>query len=390
MGTEVVVEGLTKSFGRHVVWRDISLSLPPGEVSVMLGPSGTGKTVFLKSLVGLIRPDRGQVMVDGIDTVHCTERQLYQVRKLFGVMFQDGALFGSLHLYDNIAFPLREHTKKTEAEIRQVVLAKMEMVGLTGEEHKFPGEISGGMRKRAGLARALVLDPEIILCDEPDSGLDPVRTAYLSQLLIDLNAEIDATILIVTHDIQIARTVPDNIGMLFRGNLVMFGPREVLLTSDNPVITQFVNGRRVGPIGMSEEKDAATLAQERATLGNGADAGSPALMPQLVPSPGLPERQAVHRRMDRVMSILPTLPTAAQQAILADLAVEGGQQAGPAPASGPAAASDPERERAQAQARAEAWRLAREREAAQREAEQETAEQERPGRWPPDWPGGSG
>ena len=381
MGTEVVVEGLTKSFGRHVVWRDISLSLPAGEVSVMLGPSGTGKTVFLKSLVGLIKPDRGKVMVDGTDTVHCTERQLYQVRKLFGVMFQDGALFGSLHLYDNIAFPLREHTKKTEAEIRQVVLAKMEMVGLTGEERKFPGEISGGMRKRAGLARALVLDPQIILCDEPDSGLDPVRTAYLSQLLIDLNAEIDATILIVTHDIMIARTVPDNIGMLFRGNLVMFGPREVLLTSDNPVITQFVNGRRIGPIGMSEEKDEATLAQERAALGNGnADPGSPALMPQLVPSPGLPERQAVHRRMDRVMSILPTLPTPAQQAILADIA-GGAAQSLP---------QDPERDRALAQARAEAWKLAREREAAQREAEQDTAEQDKPGGWPPDWPGGGG
>jgi len=391
MGTEVVVEGLTKSFGRHVVWRDISLSLPAGEVSVMLGPSGTGKTVFLKSLVGLIRPDRGRVVVDGIDTVHCSERQLYQVRKLFGVMFQDGALFGSLHLYDNIAFPLREHTKKTEAEIREIVHGKMAMVGLADQDHKFPGEISGGMRKRAGLARALVLNPEIILCDEPDSGLDPVRTAYLSQLLIDLNAEIDATILIVTHDIQIARTVPDNIGMLFRGNLVMFGPREVLLTSDNPVITQFVNGRRIGPIGMSEEKDEATLAQERATLGDGdGEVGSPALMPQLVPSPGLPERQAVQRRMDRVMSILPTLPTAAQQAILTDIAAESGEsgeRAGPVPASGP---RDPERERAQAQARAEAWKLAREREAALREAEQETAEQDQPGRWPPDWPGGGG
>src|SRR5690348_8247202 len=264
----------------------------------------------------------------------------------------------------------------------------MAMVGLADQDHKFPGEISGGMRKRAGLARALVLDPEIILCDEPDSGLDPVRTAYLSQLLIDLNAEIDATILIVTHDIQIARTVPDNIGMLFRGNLVMFGPREVLLTSENPVITQFVNGRRRGPIGMSEEKDAATLAQERATFGDGEDVGSPALMPQLVPSPGLPERQAVQRRMDRVMSILPTLPTAAQEAILTDLATERDQQARPAPAGGQA--RDPERERAQAQARAEAWKLAREREATQREAEQETAEQDQPGRWPPDWPGGSG
>ena len=274
--------------------------------------------------------------------------------------------------------------------------SKMEMVGLTGEDHKYPGEISGGMRKRAGLARALVLDPQIILCDEPDSGLDPVRTAYLSQLLIDLNAEIDATILIVTHDIQIARTVPDNIGMLFRGNLVMFGPREVLLTSDNPVITQFVNGRRIGPIGMSEEKDEATLAQERAAQGNGdaAEAGSPALMPQLVPSPGLPERQAVHRRMDRVMAMLPTLPTAAQQAILGEVGAAGqpGAPAAPPPldATQPI---DPERERALTQARAEAWKLARERESEQRHAAGEIAEpegQDEPGRWPPDWPGGGG
>jgi phospholipid/cholesterol/gamma-HCH transport system ATP-binding protein len=368
MGIEVVVEGLTKSFGHHVVWRDVSLSLPPGEVSVMLGPSGTGKTVFLKSLVGLIKPDRGRVIVDGIDTVHCSERQLYQARKLFGVMFQDGALFGSLNLYDNIAFPLREHTKQTEAEIRQIVHQKMEMVGLSGEDAKYPGEISGGMRKRAGLARALVLDPQIILCDEPDSGLDPVRTAYLSQLLIDLNAEIDATILIVTHDIQIARTVPDNLGMLFRGNLVMFGPREVLLTSENPVITQFVNGRRFGPIGMSEEKDEATLAQERALENGGADdAGTPALMPQLVPSPGLPERQAVQRRMDRVMAMLPSLPAAAQQAILGEVGAAGQQSA------------DPER--------------ARERESPQFQGDEDTAvleEQDEPGRWPRDWPGGGG
>ena len=317
MGIEVVVEGLTKSFGRHLVWRDVSLTLPAGEVSAMLGPSGTGKTVFLKSLVGLIRPDRGRVIVDGIDTVSCRERELYQARKLFGVMFQDGALFGSLNLFDNIAFPLREHTRQTEAEVRRIVLQKMDMVGLADQGHKFPGEISGGMRKRAGLARALVLDPQIILCDEPDSGLDPVRTAYLSQLLIDLNAEIDATILIVTHDIQIARTVPDNIGMLFRGNLVTFGPREVLLTSDNPVITQFVNGRRVGPIGMSEEKDEATLALEQVSAAGQAPISQPELVPQLVPSPGLPERLAVRRRTDRVNGMLHTLPEPAQRAIVA-------------------------------------------------------------------------
>jgi phospholipid/cholesterol/gamma-HCH transport system ATP-binding protein len=321
MGTEVVVDGLTKSFGSHQVWSDVSLTLPAGEVSVMLGPSGTGKTVFLKALVGLVRPDRGRVVVDGIDTVSCSERELYEARKRFGVMFQDGALFGSLNLYDNIAFPLREHTKMTEAQIRSVVGEKMSMVGLAGDGGKFPGEISGGMRKRAGLARALVLDPQIILCDEPDSGLDPVRTAYLSQLLIDLNAEIDATILIVTHDIQIARTVPDNIGMLFRGRLVMFGPREVLLTSTNPVITQFVNGRRVGPIGMSEEKDEATLAQEQLDRrGEAPDSAAlPALVPQLVPSPGMPERQAVRRRTGRVLSMLHTLPDSAQAAITANL-----------------------------------------------------------------------
>jgi phospholipid/cholesterol/gamma-HCH transport system ATP-binding protein len=323
MGIEVVVEGLTKSFGAHVVWRDVSLRLPAGEVSVMLGPSGTGKTVLLKSLVGLIRPDSGRVLVDGIDTVSCSERELYKARKLFGVMFQDGALFGSLNLHDNIAFPLREHTKLREAEIRRIAGEKMDMVGLAGEGHKYPSEISGGMRKRAGLARALVLDPQIILCDEPDSGLDPVRTAYLSQLLIDLNAEIDATILIVTHDIQIARTVPDNIGMLFRGNLIMFGPREMLLTSEHPVIRQFVNGRRAGPIGMSEEKDEATMALEQEQARGGEAAGPaelPALVPQLVPSPGMPERLAVRRRMARVISALPTLPDSAQQAIIANLA----------------------------------------------------------------------
>src|SRR6516164_7009840 len=323
MGIEVVVDGLTKSFGHHVVWRDVSLSLPPGEVSVMLGPSGTGKTVFLKSLVGLIKPDRGRVMVDGIDTVHCSERELYQARKLFGVMFQDGALFGSLNLYDNIAFPLREHTKKTEVEIREIVHEKMAMVGLTDQDHKFPGEISGGMRKRAGLARALVLDPQIILCDEPDSGLDPVRTAYLSQLLIDINAQIDATILIVTHNINIARTVPDNIGMLFRKHLVMFGPREVLLTSEEPVVRQFLNGRRIGPIGMSEEKDESTMAEEQALLDAGHHAGGveeiEGVPPQITTTPGMPERKAVARRQARVREMLHTLPKSAQVAILDDL-----------------------------------------------------------------------
>lgn len=349
MGVEVVVEGLTKSFGKQTIWRDVTLTLPPGEVSVMLGPSGTGKSVFLKSLVGLLKPEQGKIMINGTDLVRCSEHKLYEIRKLFGVLFQDGALFGSMNLFDNVAFPLREHTRKTEAEVRRIVLEKMEMVGLVGAEKKLPGEISGGMRKRAGLARALVLDPEIILCDEPDSGLDPVRTAYLSQLLIDLNSQIDATILIVTHNITVARTVPDNLGMLFRRELIMFGPREVLLTSDEPVVEQFLNGRRIGPIGMSEEKDQATMAAELAHRDAGHADGSPdedvrGVVPQLEPTPGLPPRGAVRRRKDRVMSILHTLPPEAQQGIIASLTpdeqrhyrvVVGAAPARPA-ASGPA------------------------------------------------------
>ena len=337
MGVEVVVEGLSKSFGKQTIWRDVTLTLPPGEISVLLGPSGTGKSVFLKSLVGLLKPENGRIVIAGTDIVRCSEHKLYDVRKLFGVLFQDGALFGSMNLFDNIAFPLREHTKKGEAEIRRIVLEKMEMVGLIGAEKKLPGEISGGMRKRAGLARALVLDPEIILFDEPDSGLDPVRVAYLNQLIVDLNAQIDATFLIVTHDIGTARTVPDNIGMLFRRELVMFGPREVLLTSTEPVVEQFLMGRREGPIGMSEEKDAGQAAAELAalraggssgTLGGPKGGGGTGIVPQLEPTPGLPLRQAVERRRDRVMRILHTLPPTAQDAIINSLSREEQQHYG--------------------------------------------------------------
>jgi phospholipid/cholesterol/gamma-HCH transport system ATP-binding protein len=304
MGLEVVIDSLTKSFGGQTVWRDLTLTLPEGEISVMLGPSGTGKTVFLKSLVGLIRPERGTVLVDGVDMVNSRERDVYRVRREFGLMFQDGALFGSLTLFDNVAFPLREHTKKRESEIRRIVMERLDMVGLAGAERKLPGEISGGMRKRVGLARALVLDPQVILCDEPDSGLDPVRTSHLSQLLIDLNATTDATMLIVTHNIDIARTVPDNLGMLYRGELVAYAAREVMLTSREPVIEQFLTGRTVGPIGMTEENDAATWTEPEPNP----DRPAPRLPPQREPSPGLPRRRAEVRRRERLITTFGKLP----------------------------------------------------------------------------------
>ena len=286
MGVEIEIKDLTKSFGKQLIWGDVTLTIPAGEICVMLGPSGTGKSVLLKTIIGLLKPDKGSIMIQGVDLASCPEKELYEIRKLFGVLFQDGAMFGSMNLYDNIAFPLREHTKKSESEIKKIVMEKLDLTGLLGTEDKLPGEISGGMRKRAGLARALVLDPEIVLFDEPDSGLDPVRTSFLNQLIIDLNAQIDATFLIVTHDVNTARTVPDNIGLLYHKHLAMFGPREMLLSSEEPVVRQFLNAQVVGPIGMSEEKDADDLEAEK-------DMELPPLPPipfQQEPSNGVPRR----------------------------------------------------------------------------------------------------
>jgi phospholipid/cholesterol/gamma-HCH transport system ATP-binding protein len=253
--TEISIKGLTKSFGPQTVLEDITCDIPKGKITLMLGPSGTGKSVFLKHLVGLLKPDRGEIWIADKNVPALNEKELYEVRRLFGVLFQDGALFGSMNIYDNVAFPLREHTKKKESEVNDIVTEKLKMVGLTGAEKKLPGEISGGMKKRAGLARALVLDPEIVLFDEPDSGLDPVRTAFLNVLTMDLNKQLGATFIVVTHDIATAKLVADFIGMLYRRNLVKFGPAREMFSSDIPVVRQFLAGDTEGPIGMSEEKD---------------------------------------------------------------------------------------------------------------------------------------
>lgn len=255
MGGTVEVTGLSKTYGRQNIWHDVTLTLPPGEITALLGPSGTGKSVFLKAVMGLVEPEEGEILIDGVDMVTATEARRLELRKTFGVLFQDGALFGSMSVYDNVAFPLRKHTKLKEGRIREISMQKLDMVGLLGQEHKLPGEISGGMRKRAGLARSLVTDPAIILIDEPDSGLDPVRTSNLAQLLAEVNAATDATMLVVTHNIELARTLPDNLGMLYLRELVMFGPREQFLLTDHPVVSQFMSGDPDGPIGMSEEAD---------------------------------------------------------------------------------------------------------------------------------------
>jgi len=243
---------VTKRFGTHTVLEDISFDLPRGKISAIMGPSGTGKSVLLKNIIGLLRPDAGEIWVDGEETVSMGERDLYRVRRKFGVLFQDGALFGSMNIFDNTAFPLREHTNKSEKEIREIVLEKLGLVGMLDHLKKFPGEVSGGMRKRAGLARALVMDPEIVLFDEPDSGLDPVRVSYLDELVRKIQEEVGATFFIITHNIPSVMRTADYIGVLFRSRLVRFASKEEMVTSDDPIIRQFLAGRAKGPIGMDE------------------------------------------------------------------------------------------------------------------------------------------
>jgi phospholipid/cholesterol/gamma-HCH transport system ATP-binding protein len=248
----ISLRGVTKRFGSHTVLEDISFDVPKGKITAILGPSGTGKSVLLKNIIGLLRPEAGEIWVEGENIVGMSEKDLYRVRRKFGVLFQDGALFGSMNLFDNIAFPLREHTKKNDKEIRDIVTEKAGLVGLLDHMKKTPGEVSGGMKKRAGLARALVLDPDIVLFDEPDSGLDPVRVAYLDELVVNVQRETGATFFIITHNIPSVMRTAEYMGILFRSGLVKFGSKEDMKTTDNKIIRQFLAGRAKGPIGMDE------------------------------------------------------------------------------------------------------------------------------------------
>ena len=252
MDAIISLRGVTKRFGSHTVLEDISFDLPKGKISAIMGPSGTGKSVLLKNIIGLLRPEAGEIWVDGEETVRMGEKDLYRVRRKFGVLFQDGALFGSMNMFDNTAFPLREHTNKTEKEIKEIVLSKLEMVGMLDHLKKFPGEVSGGMRKRAGLARALVMDPEIVFFDEPDSGLDPVRVSYLDELTRKIQEEVGATFFVITHNIPSVMRIADYIGVLFRAGLVKFASKEEMCNGDDEIIRQFLAGRAKGPIGMDE------------------------------------------------------------------------------------------------------------------------------------------
>jgi phospholipid/cholesterol/gamma-HCH transport system ATP-binding protein len=250
-----------KAFGRNRILRGLNMGLPEGMVSMILGPSGTGKSVCIKHMVGLLYPDQGDILVHGQSVPNMPDDDLFEMRKKFGLLFQDGVLFGSMNLYDNTAFPLRQHTEKSEAEVEDIVMRRLTEVGLADAREKMPNELSGGMRKRAGFARALVLEPDIVLFDEPDSGLDPVRTALLGELILEIHRDMmeDAkasqkthlpTFAVITHDIMSARRVADYINVLWRGRIVEAGPAEDMLNSDNPFIRQFLAGESQGPLTM--------------------------------------------------------------------------------------------------------------------------------------------
>jgi phospholipid/cholesterol/gamma-HCH transport system ATP-binding protein len=250
-----------KAFGRNRILRGLSMGLPEGMVSMILGPSGTGKSVCIKHMVGLLYPDQGDILVHGESVPSMPDDQLFEMRKKFGLLFQDGALFGSMNIFDNVAFPLRQHTEKAEDEVEDIVMRRLNEVGLGNARDLFPNELSGGMRKRAGFARALVLEPDILLFDEPDSGLDPVRTALLGELILEIHRDMMdeakakqkthlPTFAVITHDIMSARRVADYINVLWKGRIVEAGPAEDMLNSENPFIRQFLAGESQGPLTM--------------------------------------------------------------------------------------------------------------------------------------------
>ncbi|SDN50099.1 phospholipid/cholesterol/gamma-HCH transport system ATP-binding protein [Desulfonauticus submarinus] len=244
----IVLKDVHKSFGPQKVLRGLNLNLHKDNVNVIIGKSGGGKSVLLKHIIGLLKPDKGQVIIDGQDIVPLSERELATVRQKFGMLFQEAALFDSLTVAENVAFPLKEHTKKKHKEIMEIVEEKLAQVGLKGMGYKMPSELSGGMRKRVGLARALALDPQIVLFDEPTSGLDPVMSAAINELIVRTKEEFGATCVVISHDIPATMATADFIFMLYEGKIIATGTPDEIKHWDDPVVQQFIHGRAKGPI----------------------------------------------------------------------------------------------------------------------------------------------
>lgn len=235
------VIGLRKSFGKNEVLKGIDLQVKEGTTTVILGGSGSGKSVLMKHIIGLLKPDSGKVLIEGEDITALKGRDLDRIRRKFGMVFQMAALFDSMTVLENVAFPLREHRKDLEEEqIREIVREKLRIVALEGIEEKYPAELSGGMRKRVGLARAIVLDPKIVLYDEPTTGLDPITTDNVDEMILDARRELGVTSVVISHDIGSAFKVADEIAVLYQGQIVEAGPPAALRQSNHPHVRKFL------------------------------------------------------------------------------------------------------------------------------------------------------
>ncbi len=237
----MATEDLHKSFDENHVLRGISLAFPAGTTTVILGGSGSGKSVFMKHLIGLLHPDRGRVLVDDQDIRNLEGEDLTRLRSKFGMVFQWAALFDSMNVLENVAFPLREHRKNlSESEVRALVAEKLALFGLEGIEQKYPADLSGGMRKRVGLARAIILDPSIILYDEPTTGLDPITTDYVDEMIKRAKEKLGVTSVVISHDVASTFNIADYIAFLYGGEIVAYGPPDVVKSSKHSFVQEFL------------------------------------------------------------------------------------------------------------------------------------------------------
>lgn len=244
----ITIADLHKSFGANHVLRGVNLTVEPGESMVIIGGSGSGKSVLIKHIIGLLKPDRGSILVNGEEVTTMRERHLKELRKKFGMLFQAAALFDSLTVGENVAFALVEHTRLSRAEIADRVREKLTLVGLPGTEDLFPAELSGGMKKRVGLARALAIEPEVILYDEPTTGLDPIMADAINDLIVEMRERFAITSVAITHDMVSAYKIGHRLAMLYQGKIIFTGTPEECKNTTDPMVRQFITGSSVGPI----------------------------------------------------------------------------------------------------------------------------------------------
>ena len=244
----IKISNLKKRFGKKRVLDGVDLDIEKGKITVILGRSGEGKSVLIKHIIGLLRPDEGQIFLDGQEISSMNERDWGEVRKRFGMLFQGAALFDSMTVGENVGFPLKEHTDLADEDIMKVVVEKLKRVGLVGVENMMPSELSGGMKKRVGLARAIVMDPEIVLFDEPTTGLDPIMSDSIADLVLHTQRSLHTTYILITHDVPFTYKIADKIAMLHEGRIIEQGTIDEMKKNQNPVVRQFLEGRAEGPI----------------------------------------------------------------------------------------------------------------------------------------------